>query len=130
MVVALMWSIMAVARARVRSAAINPLSGNDHLIQLHKNFLSNTMEQLLVAFLSLIIFTSYIEEMKYMRLVPPFVVNFVVARILFRIGYGIHPDYRGFGFVMTSFPTAIVIMTDAYLLLTKGAGFTVEQFLN
>ena len=126
MVLALGWSIMAVGYGRAHSAAINPLSGNDHLIQLQKNFLSNTMEQLLVALLGLVVFASYVEEMKYMKLVPPFVVNFVIARILFRIGYGIHPDYRGFGFIMTSFPTAILIVVDTYMLVTKGVGFSEE----
>ncbi len=125
MVLVVMLAVQRVAMGRVNTAAINPLAGMDHLIQLQKNFLSSSVEQCLVMFVLLLIMATYVEEVSNMVFVPLFVINFVVGRILFRVGYGIGPEYRGVGVVMTFVPAAVLACGCCYATLTKGFGFGV-----
>ncbi len=135
MILVFMWAVHSVARGRVNSAAIDPLAGMDHLIQLQKNFLSNSVEQFLITFVLIMVVATYVEEDKDMVFIPLTVINFVVARILFRVGYGIGPDYRGVGMIMTFVPTVIMACGCGYAMLTKGVSFgqgdeTLTSFLH
>ena len=125
MVPVVMWAIHNVGMSRLKCAAVKPLSGNDHLIQLQKNFLSNSLEQFLVALVCMVILSSYLESVDHFKVIPLFSVNFVLARIIFCIGYAINEDYRGVGMVMTYLPTISVAAVDVYFVLTKGFAFAV-----
>lgn len=126
MVGVLMGGIFGVAFARHCSNATNPLLGSDQFVQLHKNFVQNSVEQFAVGFISLLILSTYLEKMQQMVVIPLFVINFVVARIVYRIGYGIHPQYRELGMVMTMSPTIVVATFDVYFMMTKGIAFTID----
>ena len=79
-------AIMLVGTGRRTSKAINPLAGQDHLIQLQKNFLSNTLEQFIVFMVSILVLITFLNTPEEMRLVPLYTTTFIVGRILFRIG--------------------------------------------
>lgn len=125
MTVVVIWAIHNVGQSRKNCAAIRPLSGNEHLVQLQKNFLSNSVEQFLAAFVSIVVLSTYLETVEQFKMIPVFSVNFVLARIIFCVGYAIHEDYRGVGMVMTYFPTLCVAAVDVYLICSKGFVFTV-----
>ena len=125
MAVVVMWAIHNVGQSRKNCAAIRPLSGNEHLNQLQKNFLSNSLEQFLVAFVSIVVLSTYLEDVEQFKMIPVFSINFVLARIIFCIGYAIHEDYRGVGMVMTYFPTLFVVAVDVYFIFSKGFVLTV-----
>ena len=120
MAMVLMWGIFNIAQARGRSGADNPLSGNDHLIQLQKNFLTNSLEQFIIAVIPLLVLSTYLETMAQMKIIPLFAINFIVARTLYRLGY---PERRAIGMTMTLLPTLFVTVADVYFMVTKGFSF-------
>ena len=116
-------AIMLVGKGRGTSKAINPLAGQDNLIQLQKNFLSNTLEQFVVFMVCTLVLITFLNTPEEMRLVPLYTTAFVIGRILFRIGYGISWKYRGVGmhinFQSTWFITGLII----YFMFTRGFMF-------
>ena len=92
----LLFAISRVGSKRGSTPAMNPLSGKEHFVQTEKNILSNTMEQLLCFLLLTLALTTYLEPME-MRIIPLSSLAFIVGRVLFSIGYTIHPKYRSVG---------------------------------
>ena len=110
--------IIWIANTRFRTSAINPLnqSGTKY-VEIRSRYLQNTVEQFLLHSFSLVVLATYLSE-ENMHLVPLLVVVFSIARLLFAVGYSIDPLKRGFGFVMTFYPT-IVVMTYCLYCLFK-----------
>jgi len=109
-----------VGNMRYTTSAINPLdpSGRKY-VEMGSRYLQNTVEQFLLHSFSLIVLSTYLSE-ENMHLVPLLVVLFSIARLLFAVGYSIDPLKRGFGFVMTCYPTAAVIFYCLYCLFMFG----------
>ena len=119
-------AIMLVGKGRRFSKAINPLAGQDDLIQLQKNFLSNTLEQFVVFMVSTLVLITFLNTPEEMRLVPLYTTAFIMGRILFRIGYGISWKYRGVGmhinFQSAWFITGLIV----YFMFTRGFMFGLD----
>ena len=92
-------SIAAVLAKRRKLEISNPLAGREHLLELEHRFSQNTLEQLTVFLVSTVVLATYLEGDE-MKLVPLNALVFTVGRILFRVGYGVHPKYRGVGGVV------------------------------
>lgn len=117
--VILFYTIMQVGNKRGSSPASNPLSGNEHYVQLDKNILANTLEQTVLAFFLVLTLTVYLQQAE-MKLVPLFVVSFVVGRVLFIAGYKISPKFRSCG-VLTNFgSTFVVLAIVGYYIYSRG----------
>ena len=119
-------AIMLVGSGRRTSKAVNPLAGQDHLIQLQKNFLSNTLEQFLVFMVCTLVLITFLNTPEEMRLVPLYTTTFIVGRILFRIGYGISWKYRGCGMAINFFSTWFITGLIIYFMFTRGFMFGLD----
>ena len=120
MVIVFMITIMNTANKRGSSAAVNPLSGNEHLVQSLKNILMNTHEQLMAAFMLMLILVTYCDTPDTMKIIPLYVISYTVGRILFIIGYSIGPQYRSYGMMMNLISTFGLAGYIVYLVYTKG----------
>lgn len=118
--VVLLLSVLGVIYDRVTKAVADPLSGCEHIIQLSKNHLSNTMEQFSIMFLSTIILITFLESPEEMRLVPLYSLLFVIGRILFRVGYGINSGFRVWGIHVNLYSSCFVIGLILYSVATQG----------
>ena len=125
MFITLLFAVFGVAfhRGTNKKVHANPLAGNDHLIQVDKNYLQNTLEQTVIAVGVLFVATTYFNEPDLMKIVPIFVLAFIISRILFRIGYGISPYYRLIGIIMTFLNTGLLAIYVMYLMYTQGFMF-------
>ena len=106
-------------RNRAKVGAQNPLSGNEAAMELHKKRLSNSLEQTCIYVMMALLLATLLEreEMKYVFLS---MILFLVGRVLFWVGYGIHPAYRKAGNVVT-FGTALTsLLLSTYLLCSHG----------
>lgn len=112
----LVFAISKVAMMRFLGNARNPLAGQDSLIQKDKNFLQNTLEQFTVFVFTTLALMTYLEG-EELRLIPLYCINFVLARIFYRIGY---PMYRTWGFFMTLLSSLFVIGLTTYFMVTRG----------
>lgn len=102
---------------RLSSQAINPLSGNEHVVEKANNFLKNTLEQFVFAFPNQLILAINLPP-DYLHVLPFLVFYFLFGRIAFFVGYSINPFYRSLGFMSTFFPTTIAFFAN--LLYTTG----------
>ena len=99
----LLIGVMAVGNNRFFSEAIDPtLQKEDPATQVNGRVVENTQQQFLLFLVgTLALSTSLAADQ--MRVIPAVAIVFVVARILFWIGYRIHPLYRAFGMAATGY---------------------------
>ena len=109
-----------VANVRFATSAIDPLdkSGKKY-IEMRSNFLQNTVEQFLLHSFGLIVLSTYLTE-ESMHWVPLLVILFVISRVLFYVGYSMHPLKRAVGFFMTFAPSTAVMLYSLYCLIVYG----------
>ena len=112
--------IQATAMRRGITGAINPLAGKEHLVQVDKNVLTNTVEQFLGFFVTIVAFATYVDTPAQLKLIPLYTTAFIVGRVLFRIGYGINPGYRTTGMFINFASTWYIVGFTLYLMFTKG----------
>lgn len=95
--------VVAVGNARFLSEAIDPTLGKeDRKMVVNGRVADNTLQQyvcFVVAMLALAV-TLPAEQLSF---VPAATITFVVARLVFWIGYRIHPLYRAPGFASTAY---------------------------
>lgn len=113
-------AVALVGNKRALTDAVDPLSGNEHIVQIDKNFLANTLEQCVIGLFFVLAVASYAETPQELRILPIFAVVFTVARILFRVGYGIHYLLRAFGMAVNICANYVIIGVALYSLATKG----------
>ena len=56
------------ATKRALTGAANPLSGNGHYVQVHKNYTTNTLEQFVVGVTLMLIIAAYTDNPQVLRL--------------------------------------------------------------
>ena len=119
-------AILLVINGRRSLGVANPLAGQEHLIQLQKNFLSNTLEQFLVFMVCTLVLITFLNTPEEMRLVPLYTTTFIVGRILFRIGYGISWIYRACGIQINFFSMWFITGLIVYFMFTRGFMFGLD----
>lgn len=99
--------------------ASNPLTGNEAAMELSKKRLNNTLEQTYIHIMFVVVLTALFqrEEMKYVFLSTAL---FVVGRIMFWVGYGIHPAYREAGNIVTFGNVGTSLVISTYLACSRG----------
>ncbi len=117
--VILMYTIMGVSSKRGSTPASNPLSGNEKFLQTEKNILLNTLEQMVLAFFIVLSLTVYLDQ-SAMKLVPIYMVSFIVGRALFTVGYKISPRFRSCGMVLNIGSTFITFGVIGYTIYSRG----------
>ena len=120
MVLSLYAGIEGIVIKRVTTGPVNPLAGEEHLIQVDKNYLSNTLEQFVAGLTLMLTVAAYTDSSQVLRLLPVYSFVFTLSRVLFRIGYGMDPLYRAVGMIMTFVSNYIMIGMVLYYSWTKG----------
>ena len=126
--VVLVVAIAMVGNMRRTTAAGNPLAGKEHLLQLQKNFLTNTLEQFVVFLVSTLVLITYLQG-EEMRLVPLYAMAFFVGRVLFRIGYGIAFYYRTWGIMVNFISQSFILGLIGYFMITRGFMFGISAVI-
>ena len=114
--------VMDVGRIRGQTAAINPLTGHEHFVEVANNILRNTVEQFLLHAIGLVTLSTYLREDR-MIAVPLLVSLFVIGRLVYWWGYSRKAMWRGPGMVMTFFPTMGVYLFCACCFWLHGIDF-------
>ena len=122
MMLSLFAGIVVTSVKRRLSDAINPLSGHENLVQVEKNYLSNTLEQLAVGLALMLITATYAESTQVLRLLPVYSMMFTLGRLLFRIGYRKtnYCAYRETGMSINFGSTFIMMCIVVYYMCTRG----------
>lgn len=104
-----------VATKRGFSTAANPLSGNEHIVEMNKNIFVNSIEQFVISFAAQISLITWIRGIDTQIIIPMVNILFVVGRVLFWLGY---PKGRSPGMVLTMFPSLLMTVYCLFQLLT------------
>lgn len=95
--------IAAVGNARFASEAIDPTQGKeDHKMVVDGRVADNTTQQFLLYLIG-ITALSVSVPIHWMSIVPAIAITFFLCRIVFWVGYRIHPLYRAPGFSSTAY---------------------------
>lgn len=108
----LMFNVLATIYCRISRLAINPLDEkSEQQVQMYKNILTNSYEQIVLSVFAQLIYISFASPQCILKTIP--LVNIIqfIGRITFFAGY---PMKRSFGFICTSFPTTILVLYDLY----------------
>ena len=120
--------IQAVALTRLTTKAIDPLSAQDQdPVAVHSRYLTNTTEQFIISLVGQLMLTTYLSD-DQMKIIPILVVTFVIARILFWIGYLDNSEghsNRAFGLAVTFFVTFVPFGYCVYKLIGLAVTFFV-----
>lgn len=110
--------VLLTGQQRVKVGATNPLSGNEGGMLLHKKRLQNSLEHTFIFIMISLLLTTLFhrEEMIFIFLST---IVFLVGRILFWVGYGIHPYYRQAGIFITLGLTYLHLYISTYLLFSR-----------
>lgn len=101
--VMLMLGIGTVARKRFFGPGIDGEPTPD--LKVDRIYIENTLEQAVLAVIAHLALVAHLKP-EQLGLIPLLVALWVLARILFWIGYKIAPQARAFGFALTFYPTA------------------------
>ncbi len=125
MILSLFAGIVATSVKRRLSDAINPLAGHENLVQVDKNYLANTLEQLAIGLTLMLIMATYAESTQVLRLLPVYSLLFALGRLLFRIGYRktSYCAYRETGVSVNFASTVIMMCIVVYYVCTKGMSY-------
>ena len=102
-----------VATKRGFSNAANPLSGNEHIVEMNKNIFTNSIEQFVISFAAQVSLITWIRGIDTQVIIPVVDILFVVGRVLFWLGY---PKRRSLG-IFTMFPSVLMTVYCLFQLL-------------
>ena len=116
-VLPLFFMIAAVGNARFLSEAIDPtLRKEDQKMVVNGRVADNTTQQFLL-FLVGITALSVSLPIERISFIPAIAITFVISRIVFWIGYRIHPLYRAPGFSSTAYMNLFMFLAVIWLRL-------------
>lgn len=97
---------------------------------MHKNFLSNSVEQFLAAFVSVVVLSSYLGNVEQFKMIRCFqsILSWPESSSAL-IGYAIHEDYRGVGMVMTYFQPSVLRLLMSILSAPRALYLQLETSL-
>jgi len=109
--------LAAVGNARFLGEAIDPTLGKEsQKMVVDGRVADNTLQQF-VCFLVGIMALSVSVPIGWISVVPAVAITFVICRIVFWIGYRIHPLYRAPGFSSTAYMNAFMYIAVLWLRL-------------
>ena len=129
MLLSLFAGIEVISIKRALTGAVNPFSGNEHHVQVHKNYTTNTLEQFVVGLTLMLIIVAYTDNPQVLRLLPVYSFVFTASRILFWIGYSITPLYRTIGMSGSFISTYVMFDIAVYYSWTKGLAAVLDNQL-
>ena len=115
---ALFAMLAAVGNARFLSDAIDPTLGKEsRRMVIDGRVADNTTQQFLVFCAATFGLAASLAEQD-LNIIGAAAIVFVAARLLFWVGYRIHPLYRAFGFAATAHLNLGLLIAAVYLALT------------
>lgn len=108
----LIFNVISTMYGRAATRAVNPLvERTECRVQMFKNILTNSFEQIFISVISQLTFVSFAENTVVFKYIPLVNVLQFIGRITFFAGY---PDKRSFGFVCTMIPNVIMLSYNLY----------------
>jgi hypothetical protein len=106
-----------VSNERFLSKAIDPLRHvEDRVMEIDGRVVDNTLQQNFVFLVGTLALSTFLSD-ETIKLIPALVAVFILARIIFWIGYRIDPLYRAPGMAATSYMNVGILLSALYFFL-------------
>jgi hypothetical protein len=110
--------LIAIGNARFFSEAIDPtLHKEDPAMVVNGRVADNTLQQFVVFAVGLLALSVSLPA-RSLCIIPAVTITFVIARLVFWIGYRIHPLYRAPGFSSTAYLNAGMLVASLWTWLS------------
>ena len=107
--------LVVVSNGRFLSRAIDPLRhAEDRAMEVNGRVVDNTLQQNFVFFVGTLALSTFLTH-ETLKLIPALVAVYILARIVFWVGYRIDPLYRAPGMAATSYMNAGILLSVLYL---------------
>ncbi|NUS99362.1 MAG: MAPEG family protein [Sphingomonas sp.] len=111
--------LVAVGNARFLSEAIDPTLGKESQSMVVDGRVADNTLQQFVCFLVGITALSVSVPIAWISVIPAIAITFVICRMVFWIGYRIHPLYRAPGFSSTAYMNLFMYIAVIWLRLAQ-----------
>jgi len=109
--------IIVVGNNRFLTDAIDPLRhAENRVIEINERYLDNTLQQYLVFLVGTVALSTFLDGQS-MKLIVALTVVFILARIVFWVGYRIDPLYRAPGMAATIYMNLGIILSVLYFII-------------
>ena len=109
--------LAAIGNARFLSEAIDPTLGKeDQRMVVNGRVADNTLQQFVIFAVGLLSLATVLPA-RSLNVIPALTITFVIARIVFWVGYRFHPLYRAPGFSSTAYLNLGVLVASLWLWL-------------
>jgi hypothetical protein len=106
--------LVVVGNERFLSTAIDPLRhAENKAIEINGRVADNTLQQNFVFLIGTLALSTFLTN-ETIKLIPALMVVFIVARIVFWIGYRINPLYRAPGMAATAYMNVGILIATLY----------------
>ncbi|MBI3573996.1 MAPEG family protein [Candidatus Kaiserbacteria bacterium] len=107
--------LVMVGNERFFSNAIDPLRhAEDKLMEINGRVADNTLQQNFTFCIGTLALSTFLTS-DTMKIIPALVTVFILARVIFWIGYRINPLYRAPGMAATSYMNLSILLAVVYL---------------
>ena len=104
-----------VGNGRFLSNAIDPLRhAEDRAMEINARVVANTLEQNFLFFIGTVALSTLLDA-QTIKIIPALVIVYIIARIVFWIGYRINPLYRAPGMAGTLYMNIGILLSVLYL---------------
>lgn len=112
--------LVVVGNRRFFSNAINPLRhAEDRAMEINGRFVDNTLEQNFVFLVGTLSLSTFLDESS-IKLILALTITYILARVVFWIGYRLDPLYRAPGMAATAYMNVGILLATLYLLFFWG----------
>lgn len=109
--------LVVIGNGRFFSDAINPLRhAEDAKMEVNGRVVDNTLQQQFVFFIGTLALSTFLTG-ETIKLIVALTMVYILARIVFWIGYRMHPLYRAPGMAATSYMNLGILASVLYLFL-------------
>jgi hypothetical protein len=109
--------VIVVGNARFASEAIDPTLGKESPAMVVNGRVADNTHQQFALFLVAMLALSVMLPIEWLSVIPAVSITFVLMRILFWVGYRIHPLYRAPGFSSTAYMNIFMFIAVFWLWL-------------
>jgi len=109
-------NILYVMWSRVRHPeALDPLNDYEHLVEVPRNILKNSIEQVVLSVIAQLAVISYLSGPEVAKIIPATNLLFLIGRIIYAATY---PRLRSFGFCLSFLPSSGLVGYALYKFVT------------
>jgi len=95
--------------------ALDPLNDFEHLVEVPRNILRNSIEQLVLSVVAQLAVISYLSGPEVAKIIPATNLLFFIGRIIYAATY---PTFRSFGFCLSFIPSTGLVGYALYKFIT------------